>query len=95
MEQKLTKKYEIHMLNLLIDLENHFGYKKEQFQYLSDKVLLILSDDDNTFHDEVKADLINLMSSPTVVKDLKGGHLSLMVNCEEYVNIIVEYILGR
>ena len=95
MEQKLTKKYEIHMINLLIDLQNNFGSKKEQFKYLNDKVLLILSDDDKTFHDEVKIALIDIMPSPKVITDLKGGHISLMINCDEYVSMIVEYITGR
>ncbi len=94
MEEKLTKKYELHMISLLIDLKNYFGSNKAEFEYLSGKVLLILSEDDKTFHDEVKKALIALMTKPTVVTDLVGGHLSLMVNCDEYVRIIVNFISG-
>ncbi len=92
MEQKLTKPYELHMLNLLIDLKKHMGMKKSQFSYLGDNVLLLLSQDDQTFNDETKAALIDLMPSPTVITDLKGGHLSLMVNCDSYVEIIEKFI---
>lgn len=95
MEEKLTKNYELHMLNLLMDLEHHLGTKREAFLYLDNAVLLILSDDDDTFHGEVKSALIQLMPSPTVVTDLVGGHLALMVNCDEYVEMIVKYIKER
>ncbi len=95
MEEKLTKPYELHMLNLLIDMENHNGMKKADFLYLDDMVLLMLSKDDETFSDGVKQALIDLMPSPTTITDLKGGHLALMVNCERYVEIIVAYIDKR
>ncbi len=95
MEKELTKEYELHMLDLLMDLQNHFGAKKENFAYLNDRVLLILSDDDKTFHDEVKAALVELMPNPTIKTDLKGGHLSLLVHCDEYVEVIVNYIAQK
>ncbi len=93
-EEKLTKKYELHMLNLLIDMESHNGMKKEEFEYLNNKVLLMLSDDDTTFTDGVKHELIALMPNPTTVTDLKGGHLALMVNCDKYVDIITVILIS-
>ncbi len=95
MEEKLTKPYELHMLNLLIDMEKHNGMKCTEFEYLNDAVLLILSEDDRTFSDDVKQALIALMPNPTTITDLKGGHLALMVNCDRYVEIIVDYIEKR
>ncbi len=95
MEEKLTKKYEMHMLNLLVDMESHNSMKKAEFEYLNDKVLLMLSEDDKTFSDGVKEALIELMPSPTTVSNLKGGHLALMVNCDKYVDIITDYIDKR
>ncbi len=92
MEKELSKEYGLHMLNLLIDLENHFGAKKESFDYLNDRVLLILSDDDKTFHDEVKSALVELMPTPTLRTDIQGGHLSLLVSCDEYIKATVDYI---
>ncbi len=95
MDKHLTKSHELHMIDLLLDLKNHFGMKQTSFEFLNDKVLLILSDDDNTFHKEVEDALIMLMHSPTVITDLKGGHLSLLVNSQRYVKVITDYILIR
>ncbi len=95
MDKQLTKSYEEHMIDLLIDLENYFGMKKSSFEFLNDKVLLILSDDDETFHKEVEDALMMLMPSPTISTDLKGGHLALLVNSKKYVDIITEYISLR
>ncbi len=95
MEEKLTKPYELHMLNLLIDMENHNGMKHAEFSYLDDMVLLLLSEDDKTFSDGVKQALVELMQNPTTITDIKGGHLALMVNCNQYVDIIVDYIDKR
>ncbi len=92
MEQIITKSYEMHMLNLLIDMINHKGMKKAEFNYLNDKVLLILSDDDKTFNDDVKQALVDIMPAPTLVTDLEGGHLSLMVNCDRYIEIVANFI---
>ncbi len=95
MEKKLTKAYELHMLNLLIDMENHNGMTSAEFLFLNDTVLLMLSEDDKTFSDGVKNALIELMPNPTMITDLEGGHLALMVNCDRYVDIIVDYIGKR
>ncbi len=92
MDGMLTKNYELHMMNLLIDLKNHFGLTKENMAFLHKKCLLILSDDDKTFNNDVKLALIDIMPSPTLVSNLVGGHLSLLVNPSEYVSIITEYI---
>ncbi len=95
MEEKLTKQYEMHMLNLLVDMQSHSGMKKAEFEYLNDIVLLMLSDDDKTFTGGVKAALIELMPKPTTITNLNGGHLALMVNCDKYVDIITDYIDKR
>ena len=40
-------------------------------------------------------DLIALMPSPTVVTDLTGGHLALMVRLEQYADLVTKFILER
>lgn len=45
----LTKEYEYHMIDFLIDAQNHFGMTEDDFTFLKDNVLLILSEDDHTF----------------------------------------------
>ena len=51
-------------------------------------MLLILSEDDTTFTPACREDLIALMPSPTVVTDLTGGHLALMVRLEQYADLV-------
>lgn len=95
MERTLEKSYEVHMLDLLIQLEGYLDCKVCDFSYLEGKVLLILSEDDHTFHTEVKEALIDLMTCPTVITDLTGGHLALLVRSQEYVSLISEFILSK
>ena len=49
MMKLLTKPYELHMIDFLIDAQNHFGMSREDFSPWENKVLLILSEDDTTF----------------------------------------------
>jgi pimeloyl-ACP methyl ester carboxylesterase len=91
-DKQLTKEFEIHMEDLLIDLEHHMEMVPEDFKKWDDKVLLILSEDDDTFNDSCKNDLINIMSNPTVETKLKGGHLALVVECEKYIQVVSDYI---
>lgn len=92
MDTLLTKPYELHMANLLIELKNHFDMVPEDFTYLDKNVLLLLSEDDYTFHEEVKSALATSMPKAKLITDLTGGHLSLMVNPSKYVQTIVDFI---
>ncbi len=94
-EAQLTKKYELHITNLLIDLKHYFNMDSESFKFLKDRVLLILADDDKTFHNDVRKALIDIMSSPKVITDFKGGHLALVIHCDKYIEVVTEYIKSR
>jgi hypothetical protein len=91
----LTKEYEAHMCDFLVDAENHFGMTKEDFAMWDDKVLLILSEDDHTFTKPCKDSLIRIMTNPTVVTDILGGHLALLIKLEKYSDTVTSYILER
>ena len=91
----LTKEYEYHMADFLIDTENHFGMTSEDFAQFNDRVLLILSEDDNTFNQACKDSLISIMTNPTVVTDITGGHLALLVKLEKYSETVSDYIIKR
>ena len=85
----MTNEYFVHMDTLLGDLRNHFGtHRKEDFAYLDGRVLIIEPDDDKTFTDDIKDAMINLMPNPRVVRDLKGGHLAIMLEPDETLDII-------
>jgi len=91
----LTKKYELHMIDMLLDCGNYFNMEKKDFAQLRDRVLLILSDDDETFSDDCRKELCELMTEPTVINDMGGGHLGALMQIEEYANTVTDYILQR
>lgn len=95
MFKMLTKRYELHMIDMLADCGNHLNMKKSDFEQLNDKVLLILSDDDETFNSAVKKSLIKLMTNPTVITDMGGGHLGALMNIDEYAKTVSDYISRR
>lgn len=95
MLEMLTKKYEIHMIQMLLNCEKHMGMVKEDFVFLDDKVLLILAEDDETFTAEARQQLVDIMTNPTTVKDMDGGHLGAIMDVENYAVAVVEYIRGR
>lgn len=95
MLELMTKKYELHMIDMLIDCENHLNMKPSDFERFRDRVLLILSDDDETFNDECKKSLIKLMPEPTVITDMGGGHLGALMQIDEYAEKVTDFIMNR
>lgn len=92
----MKKEYFIHMNTLLSDLRNFVGtHHKEDFAYLKGRVLIIEPDDDKTFTDDIKEALINIMTEPCVVRDIKGGHLAIMLNPDELVRIIDRFFSSQ
>ncbi|MDO4293444.1 MAG: alpha/beta hydrolase [Eubacteriales bacterium] len=92
MLELLTKPYERHMIDFLCDAEHYFGMTRDDFAPWEGKVLLILSEDDATFPPACKQDLIALMPHPTVITDLTGGHLALLVRLESYADLVTGFI---
>lgn len=88
----LTKEYAIHMTMLMKDLLNNWNMKPDDFICYQNKVLLILSDDDLTFNDDVKQALIDLMPDPQVITDIRGGHLALLLRLEKYAAVVTKFI---
>ena len=95
MMELLTKEYERHMIDLLIDTQNHLGMTKENFAPWDNRVLLMLSEDDATFTQDCKDALIAVMPNPTVVTNLTGGHLALLFRLEEHIQCITAYVSER
>ena len=59
------------------------------------EVLIFFSKDDTIFCDSLKQNLVDLMPSPTVVWDLKGGHLAMMTSIGKYTNTLHDFICER
>ena len=92
----ITKKYWYHMDLLIGDLMNEYGtHKPEDFESFYNEVIIIFSEEDTIFSDELKDALIRLMPHPTVIRNMEGGHLALLINPEEYTNKIASFISER
>ncbi len=91
----LTSRHELHMCRLMIDLNNQWDMTAKDFILFKDKVLLILSNDDATFNNEVKQSLIDIMPNPIVKTGISGGHLALFLKIEDYVKIVEDFVDSR
>lgn len=89
----LTNEYLCHMGHLLGDLRNHVGaHSKEDYTYLKGNVLIIEPDDDKTFTADIKDALIGSMTEPTVVREISGGHLAMMLDTDSFMDIIDHFM---
>ena len=93
--QLMNRSYEEHMINFLCALNDCQKSRPSDFEYLRGRVLLILSEDDDTFNDGVKDALINVMPDPDIVRDIAGGHLALILNPEAYERRVCDFINSR
>lgn len=93
LKPEMSKEHFVHMTHLLGDLRNHFGlYQKEDHEYLKGKVLIVEPADDQTFTDDIKEALCRMMSEPTVIHEVEGGHLAIMFDPDGYIRVIDEFI---
>lgn len=93
LEPEMSKMHFVHMTRLLGDLRNHFGlYSNKDFEYLGGRVLIIEPVDDKTFTDDIKAALCNIMTEPTVIDRVDGGHLAIMFNPDGYIKLVDNFI---
>lgn len=83
------------MIDMLVDLENYQEMVPADFAQFENKVLLILSEDDQTFQQSVKNSLIELMPNSVVVTNITGGHLALLLRIDEYMKKVRGFILSR
>ena len=85
-----TKEKDVHISGLLADLMNQTPVTAENFQQLKGKILLILPDQD-FFSGQMQEDLIRLMHDPKIAY-VSGGHLSTILNSEDYVRTIRDFL---
>ena len=83
------------MDTLLADLKNELNLTATDFASYENEVLLLLSDDDETFVSSAKKALIDLMPSPVVNTSIKGGHLAAFISFDEYIDAIISFINER
>ena len=91
-DRLMNRPYEYHMIDFLCDSINYQEMTKNDFMKWEGKIMLILSEDDDTFSNAVKDSLIAQMPNPTVVSDLGGGHLTMIIHPDEYIGTVTEFI---
>lgn len=89
-----TREKDIHVTSLQLDLGKQRLTSRDDYQYLSWKVLLLLPEDDSEFPKETQDELINEMTDPMVISDIHGGHLTTMLNYRQYEEFIRHFIDG-
>ncbi len=95
-KDSMSGEYFALMDTLLGDVRNYVNTEtKEDFLPFKNEVLIFFSKEDTIFCDSLKQNLIDLMSEPTVVWDLKGGHLAMMTSINEYVKTLDNFIAER
>ena len=88
-KDSMSEEYFALMDTLLCDIRNYVGTEtKEDFLPLSNEVLLFFSKEDRIFCDSLKQNLVDLMTSPTVIWGLKGRHLAMMTSIYEYIETL-------
>lgn len=94
-KEDLSNDYLVHMDILLADLATEFGsHKPQDFRKFDNEVLIFLCEGDTIFCNNLKEALIRLMTNP-VVKNLKGGHLALLENLDDYVAAMDKFLSER
>ncbi len=84
---------DVHISGLLADLMNQTPVTEEDFKELEGKILLILPDQD-FFSGKMQEDLIRLMHNPQI-KYVSGGHLSTVLQVEDYVRTIRDFLQNQ
>jgi len=90
-----TGKFDVHMTSLLVDIMNQRPCRKDEFEYLKGRVMLILPDDDESFTTQMQMDLTTLFEDPYVVEHVTGGHLAPILQTEKYVKEIDTFMQER
>lgn len=88
----LTKEFQMHILSLSIDLQNHWNMTQDDFICFRGGVLLMLSDKDTIYDDNMRQALIELMPDPKVVTEIQEKQFDLMVRTEQYIKCVKGFI---
>ena len=81
---------DVHISGLLADLMNQTPVTADDFADLKGRILLILPDQD-FFSGSMQQDLIRLMHDPQI-KYVSGGHLSTVLQVDDYVSAIRAFL---
>ena len=89
-----TRRLDLHMTTLLMDLMNQTPCTPEEYAYLKGRVLLILPENDDSFTPEMQDDLIAMMPESVVVEGIDSGHISTLLEVDRYVEELRRFMEG-
>lgn len=89
-----TREKDIHVGLLQLDLGRQRFTGKDDYAFLAGRVLLLLPEDDSEFPQKAQQELIGEMTDPVVVSDIRGGHLTTMLNYRRYLECIRSFVDG-
>lgn len=87
-----TREKDIHVTTLQLDLGKQRFTSRADYRYLAGRVLLLLPEDDSEFPKETQDELIREMTDPVVISDIRGGHLTTMLNYRRYEDYIRNFL---
>ena len=86
----ISQEKDVHISSLLLDLLKQTPVTQQDFAALKGKILLILPEQD-FFSAEMQKSLTELMHEPEIIR-VSGGHLGTVLQAEDYIRIIREYL---
>ena len=87
-----TRRLDLHMTTLLMDLMNQVPCTPEEYAYLKGRGLLILPENDDSFTPEMQEDLIAMMPESVIVEGIDSGHISTLLEVDRYVEELRQFI---
>lgn len=90
-----SREKDLHVVKIMKDFRHQKVCSKKDFEFLAGKVLLLLPENDSAFPKAVQKELIEEMTDPVVIPGIRGGHLTTMLNDQEFIGYIREFLNGR
>lgn len=90
-----TREKDLHVVKIMKDFRHQEVCSKKDFEFLAGKVLLLLPEDDSAFPQAVQKELIEEMTDPVVIPGIRGGHLTTMLNYQEFIGYIRKFLDER
>lgn len=89
---KITRKSECQMCELMMDLANAARTTREDYARLKGRCLLVLSPDDSAFPAGVRKALVDQLEGAEVCRGVSGGHMAMFIQIGEYVDAVSDFI---
>ena len=86
-----TRESDLHMTRLMADIANLSPVTSEDYDYLEDRVLMVLPEKDQAFSQSMQQELIHMIPKAHVEK-MEGGHLATLIRAEESAELTHDFL---